>query len=210
VALPALDPLLLAGVVGASVVVLLAVGLLIRRRRRRRSLRRAHGRAYEENGTRNGSRPAADLQPTGREQRRAGFAVHPVPAGERELLRGRFQHVQASFVDDPDAAIERADELVCAAAWRRGYPDEGREQLLADLSVDHPAEVEAYRRALRVRRTALGRSGRRRAHRTEELRGSLLVARQLFGALLQDTEDDPLASPTEFFRSIEDDATGRR
>jgi hypothetical protein len=209
VALPALDPLLLA-VVGAWVGLLVAVGLLLRRRRRRRSPRRAHGRAYGEDRTRNGSRAAADPERTGPEQRRSGFAVHPVPSGERELLRGRFQHVQASFVDAPDAAIERADELVGAAARRRGYPDEGHEQLLVDLSVDHPAEVEAYRRALQVRRDGPGRSGRRRAQRTEELRRSLLVSRQLFDALLQETEEDPLASPTEFFRSIEDAATGRR
>jgi hypothetical protein len=181
----AVDPVLIAIVIGF--VLLLVTGLLVVRRRRTTAAGQAD--PVQDHGDRS---TAADLE------------VRPFPPGQRELLRGRFEHVQAAFVDDPSAAAERADGIIESAARVRGYPTDDRERLLALLGADHPSEVEAYREGLHRRQ----RTGRRRAG-TEELRRSLLASRRLLEVMLRRGADDATTS-TAFFRAMEEDARERQ
>jgi hypothetical protein len=181
----AIDPVLIAVVIGS--VLLLVIGMFAVRRRRTTADVQAD--PVQDHGERSS---AADLE------------VRPFPPGQRELLRGRFEHVQAAFVDDPSAAAERADGIIGSAARARGYPADDRDRLLSLLGRDHPDEVEAYREGLHRRQ----HTGRRRPG-TEELRRSLLASRRLLEAMLRQGSDDATTS-TAFFRSMEDDARERR
>jgi ABC-type nickel/cobalt efflux system permease component RcnA len=197
--LAAIDPLWI-GVAAAVLLVLLAVAVLIvvRRRRRRRRDAARYGAEYQRTVRRAGSRRAADRELRAREDRRRSFELRELTREERARFRGRFEALQASFVDEPMAAVRRADELLDELAEARGYPDADREQRLADLSVDHPASVDTYRRG-RPRRTDDDR-----APSTEQLRTALLSSRSLFEALLgRDDPSDRLIPPPRSFRDLD-------
>jgi hypothetical protein len=87
-----------------------------------------HGRESETVSLEREHLSTADL--AGKEtQRTAGVAYEPrhpdegaaeplFPQPETEELRGRWQSIQAGFVDEPRKAVEEADSLVAAAMKR--------------------------------------------------------------------------------------------
>ncbi|MGW5821932.1 hypothetical protein ACWFR0_36515, partial [Streptomyces noursei] len=89
--------------------------------------------------------------------------------------------VQDDFVDHPERAVHEADLLVTSLMHDRGYPTEGFEQQMRDLSVEHGRTLEHYRSAHEV-------DALRTEHRatTEQLRGAMLHYRSLFDELLSD------------------------
>ncbi|MEV7612014.1 hypothetical protein [Streptomyces sp. NPDC089799] len=79
----------------------------------------------------------------------------------------------------PGDAVARADRLVTHLMRDRGYPTEGYDQRLHDLSVEHGRTLEHYRSAHEVQvRSADGQAT------TEELRGAMVHYRALFDELL--------------------------
>ncbi|MEU9852435.1 hypothetical protein [Streptomyces sp. NPDC047974] len=169
-------------VVAAVVVVGFAAGAAADRRRRSR-LRDRFGPEYERAVEATGSRRAAERDLDARERRFAGLELKPVPGEAREEYARRWTRVQEGFVDRPGAAAHEADELVAALMRDRGYPDEGHEQRLRDLSVRHGRALDHYRAALEVR--ALSTHD---AATTEQLRGAMTDYRTLFDDLLADGE----------------------
>src|SRR6266511_3958769 len=89
--------------------------------------------------------------------------------------------IQAQFVDEPAAAVARANELIKEVMRARGYPADGFEQRVADLSVAHPEVIEHYRAA-----RALSDSKRNEQINTEKLRQAVVHYRVLFSDLLQE------------------------
>ena len=82
------------------------------------------------------------------------------PANEAEELRGRWDSVQAGFVDEPRAAVEQADSLVAGAMKR-----------LAEMFAEERARLE-------------GQWDRGADVSTEDLRLALQRYRSFFGRLL--------------------------
>ncbi|MFF9340671.1 MULTISPECIES: hypothetical protein [unclassified Streptomyces] len=169
-------------VVVAVVVAGLAAGLAVRRRRRAR-LRERFGAEYERAVEATGSRRAAEQELDARERRFADLGVRPLSGEAREQYALRWARVQEEFVDRPEAAVHDADELVAELMRDRGYPDEGYEQRLRDLSVRHGRALEQYREALEVHAMSTSRSAT-----TEQLRGAMTRYRTLFDDLLADGE----------------------
>jgi hypothetical protein len=93
----------------------------------------------------------------------------------------RWNDIQATFVDDPQAAVTEADGLVQRVMQERGYAgdDPDLDRGLAAVSVDHPDTVERYRDAHGVAIRA-----RVNDASTEDLRQAMTNYRALFDELL--------------------------
>jgi hypothetical protein len=200
--LAAIDPLWLAIAAGVVLLVLVAVVVaVVRRRRRRARLEDRYGPEYRRAVDEAGSRRAADRELREREERRQHFDLRELDQDERDRFRARWEDLQASFVDGPNDAVRRADELLDDVASKVGYPKADRDQRLADLSVDHPATVDEYRAG---RPTS---SDPERGPTTEQLRQALLSSRSLFEALVgRDAEEAGI--PPAPFRELEDATRG--
>jgi hypothetical protein len=188
---------------GAALVVLLliaAVVVLVRRRRRRNELKERVGNTeYERTVDRVGSKRRAEEQLEERRARRDSFDVRELTSAERTSFRGRFEAVEASFVDGPEAAVRAADVLLDAVAEKRGYPAAAADQRLDDLSVDHPGAVDRYRSS----RPTSNREGGMIT--TEQHRQALLGSRTLFEALVGREETEAPDAPRSFRDIIPDD-----
>jgi hypothetical protein len=195
--LAAIDPIWYAVAAGVLLLILVAITLaVVRKRRKRDKLEDRYGAEYQRTVEKAGSRRAADKELQEREERRQSFDLRPLDQDERDRFRARWEDLQTSFVDSPAAAVRSADELIDDVAAKVGYPKAGREQRLADLSVDHPATVDEYRRG---RPTS---SDAERGPTTEQLRQALMTSRSLFEAIVgRDTED--VGIPPAPFRELE-------
>src|SRR5258708_23715649 len=82
-----------------------------------------------------------------RQKRVAKLNIKPLTDLQQTEFADAWEHAQARFVDDPQAAVANADVLVQEAMNVRGYPVTDFDQLVADVSGDHPALVQNYRMA---------------------------------------------------------------
>ena len=99
---------------------------------------------------------------------------------------------RARFVDDPKAAVVKADRLVYELMAKRGYPMGDFEARAADISVDHPGVVSNYRAARAI--ALADESGQAD---TELLRRAVVHYRALFDELLVVREAEPSVLRTE-------------
>jgi hypothetical protein len=172
--------------VGVSVVVILLLGLAAwayTSRRRRVNLRERFGPEYERTVEAVGPARAESVLRE-RAERVSRFDLRKLTQDQADAFAREWRRIQARFVDDPDAAVGEADQLVTQVMAARGYPLEDFERRAADLSVDHPVVVQNYRiaRTLAVRRQR-GEAG------TEELRQAVVNYRALVDELLEVTRD---------------------
>ncbi|MGK4585172.1 hypothetical protein [Kitasatospora sp. HPMI-4] len=163
----------------AVVLILLAVTAWYLTRRRR--LQERFGPEYDRTVQRSESRFAAERELHAREQRHDRLDIKPLPAAARERYAEDWTQVQQRFVDQPDEAVQQADRLVTVLMRERGYPTEGYEQQLRDLSVEHGRTLEHFRAA-----HAVNAEVRDHQATTEELRGAMVHYRALFDELLGD------------------------
>ncbi|MFV8132917.1 hypothetical protein [Streptomyces syringium] len=148
---------------------------------RRRKLRERFGPEYERTMESKDSRRAAERELRERQERHDALDIKTLPAPVRDRYAQDWARVQEKFVDRPDDAVHEADRLVTTLMGERGYPTEGYEQQVKDLSVEHGRTLEHYRAAHEVN----DRSSRHQAT-TEELRGAMVHYRALFDELLHD------------------------
>jgi hypothetical protein len=127
-----------------------------------------------------GGQPQAEAELRRRETRVAKLKIRPLTAEEAARFSQAWNRVQGRFVDAPNNAVAEADKLVRQLMATRGYPLGDFEHRAADISVDHPTVVTAYRAAqLIVLKDARG------AADTEELRKAIVHYRTLFSELLK-------------------------
>jgi hypothetical protein len=173
------------------VVVVAAVvgGVLYARSRRSSHLRSRFGPQYDRAVEESGGRGKAEADLHTLEKRVAKFDIRPLSTTERDRFAVSWRDIQANFVDNPETAVSRADQLLGEVMQTRGYPVGDFDQRAADLSVDHPVVVENYRAAHEI---AL-RQGRGQAT-TEDLRQAMIHFRTLFDDLAGDRESAPVAA----------------
>jgi hypothetical protein len=115
-----------------------------------------------------------------RQKRVSKFNIRRLSQEECDRFAGDWRVVQEQFVDDPRAAVSKADTLVIEALRLRGYPMGDFEQRAADISVEHPKVVDNYRAAHDIaERDQQGQAT------TEELRRAMQHYRNLFEDVLE-------------------------
>lgn len=171
------------------VVALIALAwLLAREARRKQSLRlqQRFGPEYSRVLAERGDRAKTEAELRAREKRVERLKIVPLTPEDKARFGQAWSALQARFVDNPQGVVIEADHLVRDLMVKRGYPMADFERRSADISVDHPAVVDAYRaaRAIAVR----DQSGEAS---TEELRKAVVYYRTLFAELLEDAHLRP-------------------
>lgn len=179
----------------AAVILLALVGagwLIAREQRRRQSqrLQQRFGPEYTRVMSKQGDRARAEAELRARERRVERFKLRALTAEDATKFGEAWAALQAQFVDNPRLAVVEADRLVRDLMVKRGYPMADFDHRAADISVEHPTVVEAYRsaRAIAVR----DQDGQAS---TEELRQAVVYYRTLFEELLE-TRHPKFASAT--------------
>jgi len=161
----------------AIIVVAAIAGILYDSRRRR--LRQRFGPEYDRMVEEKGSRTKAEAELAGRERRVAGLDIRPLDPAAQARYAQNWTAIQEQFVDAPQEAAAAAQRLVKTVMNERGYPTEGDDQTLADLSVQHATVLDHYRAAYLIsQRAADGMAS------TEDLRQAMIHYRALFEDLL--------------------------
>lgn len=154
---------------------------LVAERRKVRRLRIKYGPEYQRLVEQeHGKTRRADHILEAREKRVQRLHIRHLTAEECDRFANQWRLIQEEFVDNPTAAVTRADSLVTQALAARGYPMSDFEQRAADISVDHPQLVADYRVAHEIsERDRVGHAT------TEELRRAMQHYRSLFEQVLE-------------------------
>ncbi|MFF1741017.1 hypothetical protein [Streptomyces mirabilis] len=173
--------MLLAIIIAIVVVLALAAAAVSLMMRRRRHLRERFGPEYERTVEDSDSRRTAEHELREREKRHDALDIKPLPSVSRDRYTREWSSVQQEFLDRPQDAVHDADQLVTSLMHDRGYPTEGFDQQMKDLSVEHGRTLEHYRAAHEVESLST-----RSQATTEQLRGAMVHYRTLFDELLSD------------------------
>lgn len=153
----------------------------LRGRRQHEGLRRRFGPEYEYALAGLGDDSSTDRELYSRTKRVQRLPLRVLDEAECERFAIRWAEVQTRFVDNPGVAVRRADQLILELMRTLGYPEEGFEQRVLDLSVRYSEFVQHYRAG-----RALLDANRGEHADTEELRQAFVHFRALFGELLAD------------------------
>ncbi|WP_199431286.1 hypothetical protein [Qaidamihabitans albus] len=174
-------------IVIAAVAVIGVVAWLAYQERQRQRLRQRFGAEYDRTVERHGSRRAAHRDLAHREQRHSKLDIRPLSPSARERYVQQWALIQEEFVDRPARAVGEADRLLVEAMAERGYPTDGYDQQVADLSVRHARTLENYRKA-----HSTMREHERTEASTEALRDAMVRYRTVFEDLIEDDAGDPV------------------
>lgn len=182
-----MDPLTIV-LIAAIVVIAAVAAYFFMQKRQTDHLAGRFGPEYERTvHESDGGRKQAESELAEREERVSKLDIRHLSSDELRTFSRRWEEVQATFVDDPSAAIRDADGLVQEVMSARGYPVGDFEQRAADVSVDHPRVVEHYRSAHGIAERHLAGGVE-----TEQLRRAMIDYRALFTDLLE--AEDPQAA----------------
>ena len=171
-----------------AVILLIVGGLLgmaLLRFQRTRRLRDRFGPEYDRTVDQVGDKRQAEEELEGRLAHVQDLNIRSLNAEEVNRFALEWQSIQAEFVDEPLAAVQKANRLIKEVMHARGYPVEDFEQRAADISVDYPDLVINYREL-----HAIAAKGEKID--TEEMRQAMVHGRNLFENLIQSetrTED---------------------
>ena len=171
------------------IVIIIAVAAISATASRRRRLRERFGPEYDRAVADQQSQRKADAELASRERRVRNLDIQPLTPAARTEYTAQWASIQERFVDQPAAAVGQAQQLVTAVLNDRGYPTEGFDQILADLSVQHARTLEHYRAA-----HSLSESGANSSGSTEDLRQAMIHYRAMFDDLLVGDADSQQAA----------------
>jgi hypothetical protein len=166
------------------------VAWVFMRQRQSRQLQERFGPEYGRTVKELGGRSKAELDLKERESRVARLNITPLTVSEAARFTEAWNNLQGRFIDNPKGALAEADHLVTELMQKRGYPMSDFEGRAADISVEYPSVVAAYRAA----RDIEVRDKRGEAD-TEELRQAIVHYRTLFDKLLEVEEPKVLHAP---------------
>jgi hypothetical protein len=164
-------------VVVIVVVAALIVGAAALTRRRR--LQQRFGPEYDRLVGEHDSKLKAEAELKEREKRVNKLDIRPLSEEARASYAGQWAAIQERFVDAPTEAVTQSQVLVASVMKDRGYPTEHREQIAADLSVEHSSLIDNYRAAEQISENAAAGTAS-----TEDLRQAMIHYRTLFRDLL--------------------------
>ena len=170
------------------IVIVIAVAAFAAMAARRRRLKERFGPEYDRLVADQPSQRKAEAELASRERRVRRLDIRPLSAAARAEYATQWTSIQERFVDQPASAVSQAQQLVTAVLGDRGYPTEGYEQVLADLSVEHARNLEHYRAA-----NALTDASADGQASTEDLRQAMIHYREMFDDLLDDSAHDDSA-----------------
>ncbi len=175
-------------IIGAVVLALVVVALAVwawDRRRQDKRLQETFGTEYDTTYARAVDSKAARQELKSRQDRVKNYELHPITSDQRMAFLAEWQGMQASFVDHPGTAVNRADLLLSEVMRARGYEssDADQEDRIADVSVGHGDEAAAYREAAHI--AALNRQGKAT---TEDLRRAIKDYGVVFDSLLNERQ----------------------
>jgi hypothetical protein len=177
-------------------IVIVVVGLLIvaallmaavRRFQRSRRLKDRFGPEYERTLDRIGDKRQAEDELDARLARVQELSIRSLTADEVNRFALDWQATQAEFVDQPLAAVQKANRLIKDVMRTRGYPVKDFEQRAADISVDYPELVTNYQELHEI-----AAKGEREKISTEEMRQAMVAGRELFDRLVQSQADEQI------------------
>lgn len=171
---------LVLAIVGALIVVGLIAASLSRHQRSKR-LQEKFGPEYERTVNEIGDKRQAERELETRLDHVKKLDIRTLTAEEVDRFTSDWQTTQAEFVDEPLAAVRKADQLLSDVMKAKGYPVEDFEQGVADISVDFPDLVVDYR-GLHL----IATRGDQEEVSTEEMRKAMVHARALFENLVKD------------------------
>jgi hypothetical protein len=165
-------------IVVVVIVVVAAVAVAVVSARRRR-LQQRFGPEYDRVVDEQDSRLKAEAELSRRQRRVSELDIRPLDPAAQARYAAEWATIQERFVDAPQRAVAQAQDLVVAVMNERGYPTEHRDQVLADLSVEHAAVLDHYRAASDISESATAGTAS-----TEDLRQAMIHYRALFHDLL--------------------------
>jgi hypothetical protein len=162
----------------AVVVVAIAAWFIYESNRRKR-LQARFGPEYDRVVSISGNRRRAESDLARREVHARKLRARHLNSADRERFLAEWRLCQAQFVDDPQGAVEKADQLLVDIMSSRGYCVDDPSERMTDIVAAYPRHAEDYREANRI----LERH-RHGASSTEDLRAAFLHYRTLFDDLL--------------------------
>jgi hypothetical protein len=169
-------------IVVVIIVIALAIGVAATVRRRR--LQQQFGPEYDRLAREHDSKRKAEAELTQRQRRVRKLDLRPLSPESQRQYSARWLSLQERFVDDPEDAVAQSQILVAEVMHERGYPTERRDQVAADLSVEHAKTIGNFRAAEEISQKAATGSAS-----TEDLRQAMIHYRALFRDLLGDTPE---------------------
>jgi hypothetical protein len=169
-------------IIAAVLLIALLIGVVawrVMQKQRTLKLKQRFGPEYDLTVSELGSRVKAEAELTSREKRVASLTVVPLTPADAVRFTQAWSALQGRFIDNPKGVVLDADHLVRELMAKRGYPVGDFEHRAADISVDYPGVVAAYRAAQEI----AARNERGEAD-TEELRNAVVHYRTLFDELL--------------------------
>ena len=178
------------------IVIALAIGVAATVRRRR--LQQQFGPEYDRLAREHDSKRKAEAELAQRQRRVRKLDIRPLSPEAQEQYSARWMSLQERFVDDPEDAVAQSQTLVAEVMHERGYPTEHRDQVAADLSVEHAKTIGNFRAAEEINQKATAGTAS-----TEDLRQAMIHYRALFRDLLGDTPE-PGDEPDGSARDLDD------
>jgi len=169
-------------IVVVIIVIALAIGVAATVRRRR--LQQQFGPEYDRLAQEHDSKRKAEAELAQRQRRVRKLDIRPLSPQAQEQYTARWMSLQERFVDDPEDAVAQSQTLVAEVMRERGYPTEHRDQVAADLSVEHAKTIGNFRAAEEISQKATAGTAS-----TEDLRQAMIHYRALFRDLLGDTAE---------------------
>ena len=169
-------------IVVVIIVIALAIGVAATVRRRR--LQQQFGPEYDRLAREHDSKRKAEAELAQRQRRVRKLDIRPLPPEAQKQYAARWMSLQERFVDDPEDAVAQSQTLVAEVMHERGYPTEHRDQVAADLSVEHAKTIGNFRAAEEISQKATAGTAS-----TEDLRQAMIHYRALFRDLLGDTPE---------------------
>ena len=169
--------IVVAVVVAVVVLAGLAVGVMTAARRRR--LQQRFGPEYDRLVGERDSKRKAEAELTKRERRVRDLGIRPLTDSTRAGYTRQWASLQERFADMPADAVAASQILVADVMNERGYPTDDRDQVLADLSVEHAKTLGHYRAAEEISESAGAGTAS-----TEHLRQAMIHYRKVFRELL--------------------------
>ena len=176
-----------------AIAVLVIGGLLaiaVRQFQRSQRLKERFGPEYERLVREAEDKRKAETELEARLAHVESLNIRPLSAEEVNRFSLEWQAAQAESVDEPHAALQKADRLIQEVMRAKGYPVEDFEQRAADISVDFPDLVTDYRGLHMIAEKDVDDEVS-----TEEMRQAIVHGRALFENLV--TKNTPETESTQ-------------